>query len=214
VRAARRLQWPGAPRRLRHRHDRRLPGRQWAGRCSCFPPSSCPLPSHGRVSGHSKVASCPGVWDSQEGKMWVQASPRASPVNPAVSLGLETAHVTLRVSACSRMDTLTGTQSQARAHLCSHKLHSCAHARTWTRTHTACRCSSRSHSLREGRCPRQQSPQRPFQKLEPAASLRPRPSRLAWTPPPPPGAELTLPTPDGCRPGRVGCRLLFGFLLS
>ena len=26
--------------------------------------------------------------------MWVQASPRASPVNPAVSLGLETAHVT------------------------------------------------------------------------------------------------------------------------
>ena len=59
--------------------------------------------------------------------MWVQASPRASPVNPAVSLGLETAHVTLRVSACSRMDTLTGTQSQSQAQVCT---------RTHVDTHT------------------------------------------------------------------------------
>ena len=125
----------------------------------------------------------------------MQASPWASPVNPAVSSGLETAHVTLRVGDPADVRAHAWSHSQARAHLCSHKLYSCAHARTCTRTHTACRCGSRSHSLKEGRGPRQRSPRRPFQKLGPAASLSPRPSRLAWTPPPPPGAELTLPHP-------------------
>ena len=66
----------------------------------------------------------------------MQASPWASPVNPAVSSGLETAHVTLRVGDPADVRAHAWSHSQTRAHLCSHKLYSCAHARTHVHTHT------------------------------------------------------------------------------
>lgn len=149
-------------------------------------------------------------------------------MNPAVASGLETAHATLELGhrglraggpadrACSCTDTLTGTQSQTRTRL--HTRH------TWALTQAVqlCTCShvdTRTHSLLlrlrggVGRCPRQRSPRRPFQKPEPAASLRSCPCRLAWAPLPPPEAALAPPPPAAAGPA-VLVVVLFGLLLS
>lgn len=82
--------------------------------------------------------------DSQEEKTWVQASP----VNPAVTSGLETSRVALELGhcglrvgdpadcACSCMDTLTGTQTrthiQIHAHTSSTVVHMHAHGHIHT----------------------------------------------------------------------------------